>query len=186
MSKKKYIGILGGTFDPPHLGHIYISRLGLIKLNLDEIWWIVTKQNPFKEPSKKIELRYNSVYKLLKNKKIKLVKIPIKETFYTVSSIKYLKKKYPHYGFLWMMGIDNVEKFHLWKEWKKIFSSIPIAIFDRPFYSFTLYKSKALSFYRGRRIKIKQAKILKLLTPPKWIFLTGFYHSLSSSKLRMK
>tara|TARA_B100000886_G_scaffold300341_1_gene229320 strand:+ start:2852 stop:3412 length:561 start_codon:yes stop_codon:yes gene_type:complete len=186
LRKKKYIGILGGTFDPPHSGHFYISRNGLIKLGLDEIWWIVTKQNPFKDTSTSIEDRYKLTLQLLKSNKIKLIKIPINETFYTINSINYLKKKFPNYGFLWMMGIDNVVKFHLWKQWKKIFSCIPIAIFDRPFYSLLLYKSKALSFYRGKRIKIKEAKLLKLLPPPRWVFLTGFNHSVSSTKLRMK
>ena len=186
FKKRKYIGILGGTFDPPHSGHLFISNFSLIKLDLDEVWWIVTKKNPLKKHSSKYEIRLSKTKIFVTQKKIKILEIKDDANLFSIDLIKFLKKKFPNIKFIWLMGIDNLESFHLWKEWKNIFYNIPIAIFDRPSYSLSLYRSKALSFFRNRRINNKLAKKLKFMSPPKWVFLTGFLHSQSSTQIRKK
>ena len=181
---KKYIGILGGTFDPPHSGHLSISNMSLKRLGLDEIWWVVTKRNPLKKKTSVYESRLKKVRNYLEKQRIKIYQFESEENIYTIDLIKSLKKNFPSNSFIWLMGLDNLKSFHLWKKWKIIFYNIPIAIFDRPFYSLNLYQSRALSVFRKKRINIKSAKKLKYMSPPKWVFLTGHSNSQSSTKLR--
>ncbi len=186
-SKKNFIGILGGTFDPPHMGHIFISNYALRKLGLGEIWWIVTAKNPLKKNSTEYEKRLLNTKKFLARSRIKILEIEdIKKNMYSIDVIIFLKKKFPKKKFIWIMGVDNLEKFHLWKDWKKIFCNIPIAIFDRPFYSLNIAKSKAVGFFRDNRIRINSSKKLKNMTPPKWVFITGSISSQSSTQIRSK
>ena len=184
-SKKKYIGILGGTFDPPHSGHILISKNALIRLGLGEVWWVVTNNNPLKNSRRDYIDRVAEVKNILRFKKIKMLEVNDKKiNSQTYELVIYLKKKFPKKKFIWLMGVDNLEKFHLWKNWRKIFYNIPIAIFDRPFYSLNIVKSKALGFFRNKRIKTKTSLIFKKLNPPRWIFLYGMTSLKSSSKIR--
>lgn len=185
--KKKNIGILGGTFDPPHIGHLRLSNIALKKLRLDEIWWVVSLDNPLKKDKviSKFEKRLELAKKYVTGNKILVSDIEKKlKTQFTVDVINYLQKKYPKKKFVWIMGVDNLKKFHLWKDWKKIISKVPIAIFDRPFYSLNILNNKSLSFYKGKRVNYLKANIFKKFLPPCWIFLTGWSTSISSSKIK--
>lgn len=84
------------------------------------------------------------------------------------------------------MGLDNLYNFHEWKDWKKIFYNIPIAIFHRPLYSFILTRFKALTYFKKARIENNLIKELKNLTPPAWIFVNGLSNSQSSTEIRKK
>ena len=181
---KKYIGILGGSFDPPHDGHIFISKYAMLRLNLKEVWWIVTYNNPLKKGSNSYEKRLNLTKKFLCHRKIRLLEIKQSENSYTINTIVYLKKKYKKNKFIWLMGTDNLKNLHHWKDWKKIFYNIPIAIFDRPSYHLNVTKSKALSFFRKARIKNSFFIKSRNLLPPKWIFVSGMKNNQSSSYLR--
>ena len=180
------IGILGGSFDPPHSGHEFISNYALIRLNLQEVWWIVTIRNPLKKKSSSYINRIKKVKKFLDSNKIKLVEIREDKNLFAIDTILYLKKKYKNKNFIWLMGTDNLERFHLWKDWKKIFYNIPIAIFDRPSYSLNITKSKALFYFRKARIKNIRSKKTKKISPPLWTFISGLKNHLSSSYIRNK
>ena len=180
---KKIVGILGGTFDPPHDGHKFISNYAMLKLNLNEVWWVVSK-NPFKPKSNSLQIRQKSVKKFLNSRKIKYIEIKSIHSNYAIDSIKYLKSKFRNYKFIWLMGTDNLYDFHLWKNWREIFYNIPIAIFDRPPYSFIITKSKALLFFRKFRIKKNISKSLKLSKLPSWTFINGLKNNQSSSYIR--
>ncbi len=175
--------MLGGTFDPPHEGHTFVSESAIKRLQLQEVWWIVTARNPLKEKSSDYETRLKLVKSFKKSRKIKLVEIKNNKNLYTIDTINYLKDNFKKKQFIWLMGSDNLESMHLWKEWKKIFYNIPIAIFDRPFYSLNITKSRALFFFRKFRIKNNFLKKNKL-TPPQWTFVTGLKNNQSSSKIR--
>jgi len=186
-SGKKFVGILGGSFDPPHTGHLFISKNAMIKLGVDEVWWIITHGNPLKKNTTNYEKRVLLTKKFLENKNIKVYEIcKDKKNIYTIDLLKYLYKKFPSKKFIWLMGIDNLKDFHLWKNWKEIFLNIPIAIFDRPFYSLSTSKSKALTYYKNRRISNKLSKKLKNMIPPRWVFITGQTHLKSSTQLRLE
>ena len=182
-SKKKFVGILGGTFDPPHNGHIFISKFAKVKLDLGEIWWVVTPSNPLKKTKSDYKKRLLNVKRFLKSKDIKVFEVEDKKNhIYTIDLIEILYKKYPDKKFVWLMGVDNLKEFHLWKNWREIFYNIPIAIFDRPSYSLNITKSKALFFFRKARIKNILFEKSHSILPPSWSFISGLKKFLSISK----
>ena len=186
-SKKKFVGILGGTFDPPHEGHLFISKFAKIKLDVGEVWWIVTTTNPLKKNKVDYKKRLRKVKRFLMNHHIKVLEIQdLSKNTYTVDLLEYLFKKFPHKKFIWLMGADNLFSFHLWRDWKKIFYNIPIAIFDRPPYSLSISKAKAILYFKEDRINSKLSRNLKFMKPPKWLFLTGLTNLQSSTKIRQK
>jgi len=186
-SKKKFVGILGGTFDPPHEGHLFISKFAKIKLDISEVWWIVTTTNPLKKNRLNYEKRLKKVKNFLTNQHIKVLEIhDLSKNIYTIDVLDYLFKKFPQKKFIWLMGADALVNFHLWKDWKKIFYNIPIAIFDRPPYSLSISKAKAILYFKEDRINSKLSRNLKFMKPPKWLFLTGLTNLQSSTKIRQK
>ena len=146
--KKNYkkIGLLGGTFDPPHLGHLHISEIALKKLKLDFVFWVVTKKNPFK---KKPYLSVNTRIKLSKEitKKTKKIKIQYLEELAksknTYDSLSFLKKKNKKIKLFFLMGADNMIYLHKWKNWQKIPKLAKIVVFPRTGYSTKVFKSIA-------------------------------------------
>ena len=178
------IGILGGSFDPPHNGHKFISQYAMMRLNLQEVWWIVTYKNPFKKKSNSYNYRFKQVKNFIKFRRIKTLKIREDKNIYAIDTILYIKNKFKNKKFIWLMGTDNLQNLHEWKEWKKIFYNIPIAIFDRPSYSFNITKSKALHFFRKARIKNFISEKTKNISLPMWSFISGLKNHKSSSKIR--
>ena len=147
--KKKYnkIGILGGTFDPPHKGHYYISKIALRKLKLNKILWVITKKNPLKnKPFLKIEERIKLSKKITKkNKKITVKYFDDKiGSVNTFNLLNYLKKK-TKANLFFLIGADNLKKFHKWKNWRKIPKYAKIVIFPRDRYSLTSIATKKLN-----------------------------------------
>ena len=186
-SKKKFVGLLGGTFDPPHEGHLFISKFAKIKLDLSEVWWIVTTTNPLKKNKVDYHERLKKVKQFLTNHRIKILEIQdLSKNIYTVDLLEYIFKKFPQKKFIWLMGSDSLVNFHLWRDWKKIFYNIPIAIFDRPSYSLSISKAKATLHFKEDRINSKLSKNLKFMKTPKWSFITGLTHLQSSTKIRQK
>ncbi len=186
MNKNLYIGILGGSFDPPHEGHINISKAALAKMKLNEVWWIVTSNNPFKLKSSSYLQRYNKAKKYISDKNIKIIKLDKNHSAFTINTVLYLKRKYPSYNFIWLMGSDNLDNFHKWKSWKEIFYNIPIAIFDRPLYSLTLSKFKSLVYFRKANVSKNLINKFKYFLPPAWIFISGLPNFQSSTQIRNK
>lgn len=186
MNKNLYIGILGGSFDPPHQGHVNISKAALTKMKLNEIWWVVTSSNPFKLKSSLFSKRYKEAKDCVSGKNIKIMKLDEKKSAFTIDTVLYLKKKYPNYNFIWLMGSDNLIELHKWKSWKEIFYNIPIAILDRPLYSFTLTKFKSLVYFRKAKVSKSLIKKFKYFEPPAWIFIDGLPNFQSSTKIRNK
>ena len=159
--KKKNIkiGILGGTFDPPHKGHLYISKIALKRLGLKKILWVITKKNPLKnKPYLKLKERIKLSKKITRPNKrisIKYFDDKIKSTS-TFNLLKYIKRK-TKADLFFLMGSDNLKKFHKWKNWKQIPKLAKIVIFPRNNYSFTSIATKKLS--KNDFIHIKSKKI---------------------------
>ncbi len=172
MKKKhKKIGILGGTFDPPHKGHLYIAKNGIKKLKLDKLLWIITKKNPLKKKpyldlkeriklSRKITKKVKKIYVKSLEKKIK--------NNNSFSLLKYIKKKYINGEIYFLIGSDNLTNFHKWNNWKKIPKLAKIVIFPRDKYPVALK-----SF-------IKKKKLDK----SNWIYLNVKKINISSSLIR--
>ncbi len=166
------VGVLGGTFDPPHIGHLYISKYSIKKLKLQKVLWAITKQNPLKKKSylsKKMRIRLSK--NLIRKEKKIFVKyfddiIKSKNTF---DLLMYLKKKNKKNKLFFIMGADNLINFHKWKNWKKIAQMAKIVVFARSNYSAKALNSVAAKnleksdwkYIRGKKINISSSLIRK-------------------------
>ena len=169
----KKIGILGGTFDPAHIGHIKISREAKKKFKLDYIIWAITKKNPFKNKSK---LNLNARIKYAKKitKKEKFIKIEFFENKIksnkTINLINYFKKINKKSDIYFIMGADNLINFHKWHKWKSISQKCSILVFDRQGYKAKSLKSitfkhlnqKSLEFVKFKKVNISSSQLRKI------------------------
>lgn len=121
------IGILGGSFNPPHAGHVHISNMALKALELDAVWWLVTPQNPLKSKRDLLPLEERVQLSREININPKIIVTGIESTFdttYSYASIKILKKNFPATKFAWITGMDNAHNFHLWNHWKRFLNEM--------------------------------------------------------------
>ena len=170
---KKRIGILGGSFDPAHKGHIKISKEAKKRFNLKSVFWVVTKKNPFKQKSFYSLSRRMAIAKKLsvKNKFIKVIFLEDKcKSNRTFRYINYLKRKYLNNDFYFIMGADNLINFHKWKNWKEIPKICKILVFDRENYKQRCLKSvaykkidrKRLKFIKFNKVNISSSQLRKI------------------------
>ena len=146
------VGLLGGSFNPAHLGHAHISTIALKKLGLHAVWWLVSPQNPLKTAREMASLktRATSAKKSLTHPR--LVTSCIEQslgTQYTADTLLQLKKRFPKTEFVWLMGADNLQQIDKWDRYKQIFQTVPIAIFDRPAYTVKALRSKAARVFKS-------------------------------------
>ncbi len=163
--RRMKIGLLGGSFNPAHYGHVHISEAALKLLNLDEVWWLITPQNPLKKNIKNAPLnkRVNSAKKLVKNRKIKIDSLESKySSNYTVNTLKNIIEQFRGTKFIWLMGADNLAEIHKWYRWKYIFKTMPIAVFDRGNYSYSVFNSIAGKSYFKNLHKTKNSESIFL------------------------
>ena len=182
----KNIGLLGGSFDPPHKGHLYISLEAKKILNLDEIWWLVTPQNPLKinKPASYKERLRNSRL-ITKNQPIKIKEIEKKiNSKYSYQTIKYLNTHYKNIKFVWLMGADNLINFHKWQNAFKIFNEIPIVVFRRYGYNEKALKSYTSNFYKNFKINGKNINIESFYKLPAWTIIPNKEIKISSTEIR--
>lgn len=184
----KHIGLLGGSFDPPHKGHLYISLEAKKTLKLDEIWWLVTPQNPLKinQPASYSE-RVKNCKILTKNKPIKIKEIEKKiNSQFSYQTIKYLNNHYKYIKFVWLMGADNLINFHQWQNAHRIFNEIPIVVFRRYGYNQKALKSYISNLYKNFRLKNKNIHIDNFNQLPAWTIIQNKEIRISSTEIRQQ
>jgi nicotinate-nucleotide adenylyltransferase len=180
------IGLFGGSFNPPHQAHRDVSLLGLKRLGLDRIWWLVTPGNPLKDTRELPSLgqRIIAGRALARHPRIDVTGFEaLSRTRYTFETVAWLVRRRPGVHFVWIMGADNLESFHLWRNWQRLAALVPMAIVDRDG-TLRALASPAAQRLAGRRIPERAAKRLPFMRPPAWVFLHGVKSSLSSSSLR--
>ena len=172
MKKKLKIGILGGSFDPAHKGHIKISKESKKRFGLDSVIWTITKKNPFKKKSStNLKSRINYAKKIIKNEKfikIKFYENKIKSNK-TIDLINFFKKK-RKIDIYFIMGADNLINFHKWHKWKSISKKCNILVFDRKGYrakslkstTFKLLKKRGLNYIRFKKVNISSSQLRKI------------------------
>ena len=171
-NKKIKVGILGGTFDPAHKGHLEISKQAKKLLNLKNVIWAITKQNPFKDISKSnLKNRIQFAKKLIaKNDYIKIRFYEEKiSSNRTIDLINYLKKD-KKYELYFIMGADNLINFHKWHKWKSIVKKCNLLVFDRQGYKAKSLKSvtyngvnkKRISFIKFKKVNISSSQLRKV------------------------
>jgi len=168
------IGLLGGSFNPAHEGHLHISREALKRLNLDEVWWLVTPQNPLKPVRGMAPLpkRLAAARELARDRRIRVLDIEARlGTRYTVDTVTALQRIFPRTRFVLLVGADILTQIRHWKRWTKIFSLLPIAVMARPTYCLKGLAELAARRYAQRRVAPEAARGLAEIEPPAWVFL---------------
>jgi nicotinate-nucleotide adenylyltransferase len=181
------IGLLGGSFNPPHQAHRAISLFALKRLKLDRVWWLVTPGNPLKDNGSLHALaeRAEAARKTAADPRIDVTCLEsVIGTRYTADTINYLRKRASRVRFVWIMGADNLAQFHRWQNWQRIARQVPIAVIDRPPQSFRALTAPAAQALANYRIPETEAGRLADRRPPAWVFLTGMKMNLSSTGLR--
>ncbi len=181
------IGLLGGSFNPPHAAHRLISLMALKRLRLSEVWWIVTPGNPLKERSALLPLgeRIGLCRQVSRHPRIKVTAFEASiGTAYTERTLSFLRRRFPGVAFVWLMGADNLASFHRWREWERIFRLVAIAVEDRPQWRSRALASPAAARFNRFRVPEKDAAALSSLAPPAWCYLSGPLSNLSSTALR--
>ena len=181
------IGLLGGSFNPPHTAHRDISLFALKRLNLDRVWWLVTPGNPLKDHGALHELneRAAAARRMADDPRIDVSCLEaVIGTRYTVDTVTYLRRRTFGLRLVWIMGADNLAQFHRWQNWFRIASAMPIAVIDRPPQSFRALAAPAAQALARYRLPENQAGRLADQRPPAWVFLTGMKLNLSSTGLR--
>tara|TARA_B100002051_G_scaffold142355_1_gene135011 strand:- start:19 stop:558 length:540 start_codon:yes stop_codon:yes gene_type:complete len=160
--RKKYIGLLGGSFDPAHKGHLGISKIALKKLKLKKIYWVITRKNPFKNKtfySLKERIKYAKKISRTQ-KKIQTVYLDnIIRSSRVIDVVNYFIKKKNIKNIYFIIGSDNLIRFHKWKSWKKIVKLVKLIVFSRRGYDRKGMKSMVVKNFKNKIIFIKNKHI---------------------------
>jgi nicotinate-nucleotide adenylyltransferase len=127
------IGLLGGSFDPAHDGHLYVSRIALKALKLDYVWWLVSPGNPLKHEPAPLQVRLRRARLMARDGHIIVTDLESRfKTRFTIDTVTALQRRFPGTEFVWLMGSDNLEQFSRWCRWRQIAETLPIAVVRRP------------------------------------------------------
>lgn len=183
------IGVLGGSFNPAHEGHRHISLLGLKRLRLDEVWWMVTPQNPLKSTREMapFEERVRAATQAARHPRIRVTDIERRfGTQHTADTLSLLLTRFPKCRFVWLMGADNLQQISDWKDWRRIFRLMPIAVFSRPPYSKMALMARSARVFADSRVAEPLARKVVTMQPPAWVFMHTPPHAGSATRIRAR
>ncbi|MGF1550658.1 MAG: nicotinate-nucleotide adenylyltransferase [Sphingomonadaceae bacterium] len=167
-------GLLGGSFNPAHRGHRRISLHAARALALDELWWLVSPGNPLKDEAAMAPLaaRFASAEEQARGAPIRVTAIERElGTRFTADTLEALRRRYPRRPFIWLMGADNLLQFHLWRDWRRIARTVPIAVIGRPGYDGRVHGARAMGWLRRFVRPARQARQWTMWRPPALVFL---------------
>ena len=182
------IGLLGGSFDPPHGGHVHITGWALRNLRLDWVWWLVSPGNPLKrrDPAG-LERRLAACRALIRHPRVTVTDIERHlATRYTADTLARLSAHYPGVHFVWLMGADNLADFHRWRRWDWIMANYPVGVLARPGEQVKAGLSPAARRFAGQRLPQGAATLLGRGATPRWTLLTGPMSPDSSTAIRAR
>ena len=189
MGRHRRIGLLGGSFNPAHGGHLHLSLIALRYLALDEVWWLVSPQNPLK-PARgmaSFEKRLKNAARYARHPRIRVLGLEEKlGTRFTLDTLEALQPRFPHQHFVWLMGADNLTQMRRWKDWPKIFARVPIAVFARPAYCQQALAEMAAQRFHRHRVAANRSRGLALMAPPAWVFFCSKLDASSATAIRSR
>jgi len=189
-SLSNYIGLLGGSFNPAHGGHVHISQEAQKKLGLKKVWWMVSPQNPLKPVRGMAPFaeRFAGAQDITApHRFIHVSGIEQRlRTRYTIDTLRKLKKHFPRQQFVWLMGADNLATIHCWQEWEKIFALVPVLVLDRSPFSHSALRKKAAIRFAKNRVRAKGLLAAAAQGLPVWSFTHMRRHPESSTRIRKK
>lgn len=180
------VGLLGGSFDPPHGGHLHISKWALKEFGLDFVWWLVSPGNPLKsEGPADLDRRMVACNELVDHPRIVITDLERKlGTRYTAQTLDALQARYNSVRFVWLMGADNLAEFHKWDRWQDIMNRVPIGVMARPDQQLAAGCSPAARMFRRKRLSARRSNALPFKSAPCWSLLTGPMVAMSSTEIR--
>lgn len=181
------IGLFGGSFNPPHAGHSLVAEIALRRLELDQLWWIVTPGNPLKSKRELAPLaeRIRLSETVAEDPRINVTAFEASHSLrYTADTLALVKRRNPGINFVWIMGADNLREFHRWQRWRQIATTFPIAVIDRPGSTLSFLSSVLAKTFDYARVDETDAPRLARMKAPAWTFIHGPRSSLSSTALR--
>ena len=182
------IGLLGGSFDPAHQGHVHITREALKRFGLDRVWWLVSPGNPLKARGPApLAQRMRRAKAMMRHPRVDVTDIEARlGTRYTAETLRALQRLYPGVRFVWLMGADNLAQFHLWQDWRQIAASVPLGIVARPGERISARMSPTARFLARARIAASASHLLGRAEPPAWCFVNVPMVAQSSTEIRAK
>ena len=181
------IGLLGGSFDPAHGGHVHITREALRRLHLDRVWWLVSPGNPLKlrQPAPMADRVARARAMLADDPRVVVSDLEVRlGTRATVDTLRKLQAMYPGVHFVWIMGADNLVQFHRWSRWREIMARVPVAVMARPGAGLAARLSVTARVYRGA--EVARADHLATRPAPAWAFVNMPLNGASSSAIRAR
>ncbi|MBR9834550.1 MAG: nicotinate (nicotinamide) nucleotide adenylyltransferase [Alphaproteobacteria bacterium] len=185
-STRQRIGLFGGSFDPPHPGHMHVAETALKRLRLDEVWWFPTPGNPLKHRPGAYEARLAAVQVLTaSNRAMQVSDIEARAKItYTIDLVKLLRAHCPHASFVWLMGSDSLENFHLWRDWQALAHLVPIGVIARPGSLVSARNSHFARMFAHARLPETASHTLAGHAAPAWTYIKAPLNRASSTALR--
>ena len=187
-SSRQRIGLFGGSFDPPHSGHMHVAKTALKRLDLDQVWWFPARGNPLKATPGEFDARLAAVQIMLETHRA--MKVSDVEAHagltYTIDLVRLMRAHCPNAQLVWIMGSDSLENFHEWKDWQSLAKLIPIAVIARPGSTQASRSSHFAKVFRKSRLPRRAAKLLPGHDTPAWTYLNAPLNPASSTALRNK
>jgi nicotinate-nucleotide adenylyltransferase len=184
--RRMRVGLLGGSFNPAHAGHLHVAQLALRRLRLDQVWLMVSPGNPLK-PARGMAPLADRLASAAKIGGRRIVATAIEAslgTRYTADTLSHLHRLFPRVRFVWLMGADNLGQLPRWRDWMGIMRSMPVAVLPRPGYNHRALAGKAAHRLRSARLSVAAASVLASHKPPAWIFLPAPQHAASATAIR--
>ncbi len=186
------VGLLGGSFNPAHEGHLHLTRMCLKALALDRVWWLVSPQNPLKGEADMAPLgaRLESAAALVAkagDPRIAVTDIETRlATRYTVDTVAALQARHPDIRFVWLMGADNMLQLPRWARWRELVGLVPVAVYPRPGFTLKARASLAAQMLKEVTLDASDAALLADCRPPALVFLAGPEHRASATAIRAR
>ena len=187
LMRGRRIGLLGGSFNPSHAAHRAISIIALRELKLDQVWWLISPQNPLKSKNDMAPYTRRVLFAKHQARHPRIVISEIEDylgTQFTVDTVRTLREAFPSTHFVWLMGSDNLAQFHRWRDWSRIAKNLPIAIFARPSKPMRDLHSKAARALVANRLNLKQKRLLAVKRGNAWIYVPSKRYPLSATSIR--
>lgn len=180
------IGLLGGSFDPAHRGHVHITAEALKHFGLGRVWWLVSPGNPLKSQGPApMTRRIGAARALLSDPRVTVTDVEARlGTRYTAETIEALQRIYPGVHFVWLMGADNLLSLHRWERWPTILARVPVGVLARPGMPVWARTARAARLFRSDRIAPAAAHRLAHAVPPAWCYLPVPMVDISSTEIR--
>ncbi|MEP1535923.1 MAG: nicotinate-nucleotide adenylyltransferase [Paracoccaceae bacterium] len=180
------VGLLGGSFDPAHAGHVHITQEALKRFDLDQVWWLITPGNPLKSQGPAaLDVRMARAQSVMQHPRVHVTDIEDQlGTRFTAETLAALRAQCLGVNFIWLMGADNLAQFHLWQDWRSIMDTVSVGVLARPGDRISARTSKAARIYSRTQISGKSSHLLGRTDVPNWCFVNVPMLPVSSSAIR--